>query len=491
MDINFVNLKINNVVAYTNENGKRHTGEAFEDFIPFIEEFTINDPTSFQLRNVNDISQSLEGYDRTKTNKRLTEEVIRRKKIDVTLNDINPTPSMLIFNLTDSVVTCFNNLNIPFILSPLKSEKLKEMWHGKIVIIQVHRLMTPYAANNLLGLSHEEQSNKISYLVDILNKSRYVPTESGSKPANRENYGLGVMSFAQDLWDKISYMDNDFRESTIKVVTSSVLSAENFKTTDSDVTGKDVSIYVPNLQLYFVKGANIAGAKTPALNYDGEQNIFKKFIIPGTKFIYIVDRANKIGDRFYNIGGSIEKVIRCNRFEHHDEGLFQGHFDDNFNLIKIKKADLDKIDDVPYLYTSQEEAHIGADKAKQYEDELRLRRTESEAALLDLKNETNITINRIRKEQEEDKARHARELQESEQRFIQFKRDLESSSLREKNEYEKYGNGMKNYFDERKYVRDDIRYERDSSLETLKTVASVCGVLATGFLVLKQLGKAQ
>jgi hypothetical protein len=50
---------------------------------------------------------------------------------------------------------------------------------------------------------------------------------------------------------------------------------------------------------------------------------------------------------------------------------------------------------------------------------------------------------------------------------------------------------MKNYFDERKYVRDDIRYERDSSLETLKTVAATAGVIATGFLVLKQLGKAQ
>lgn len=469
MDVSFLKLKINTVVAYSLENGKHLEGEAFDEFIPIVNEFSIPDTTALEFKNIHDVNLSINEYDRSSNGRNLAEKVIKNKKIDVTHNDVNVGTTTIVLNFTDTPITCYNSLNLPTILYPLQTTKLKDRWHGKIIIIQIHRLMSPASYNFFAGATHDEEVRKVSYLIDILNKNKYVPTDESQRMPSREGYSLKIIDFAQKFWDSIDYFDPDFKASTIKVVTSSILPDESFRTETTFTDGKYCRIFIPNLQLYFIKGCVVGNERTPALNQDEEYHIFKKFIIPGTKFLYIVDKQNKIGDRYYNIGGQVEKVVRCNKFKHHDDGLFLAHFDEDYSLIKTAKIDLDKIDEVPSIYKTQEEARIGADKTKQYEDELRLRKNELEADLLNLK------------------AKYTRELQENEKRFLQFKHELETNSLREKYNYEQYNNRMKNYFDERKYVRDDIRYERDSFLETLKTVASVCGVLASGYLVVTKL----
>lgn len=89
-------------------------------------------------------------------------------------------------------------------------------------------------------------------------------------------------------------------------------------------------------------------------------------------------------------------------------------------------------------------------------------------------------------EANEQKLRHERELSELRRRMEEESRRAAEESYRYKNEYErnKYSYDLDMHHNKSRY--EEARYERDSFVETIKTVGAVAGVAAAGFMLYKK-----
>jgi len=468
----------------TDGDNKVYPGENYEYYHPFISDVEFKPTTDIKIVHANDVCNNIDAFDANASNKRLNQRVKEEKKIDVTMGDINVAPSQVMLNFTDFDLVCYNSLNFPTVLRPLDTKALKELYRGRVLIMTIHRLPTPANVERITGTNHN--------YIDIMLRHHNNRTNINVKTKNLIN----VLEFANKCWINLSKVDRDYSANSIKVVTFSLIHQDAFINKKSTESGKDYhDLYITDYDLLLTKDSILNYKINPAMNKSLDSNVLKDVVLHGSRYIYIVDRENAIGDRYVNMHGDVKKIAKLSKgeYDYHSDGLYTGIYDSKLGIMPDTMVKLSEINTLSYVYPTIEEALHGANKSELFNQQLTEQRQKYEAE-------------RLHKEAEITRLKNLGHQQETE--FQAFKRDLEgqllrekndyarerneyeSRLLREKNNYESKGYGMKSYFDERKYERDDVSYARESNIETLKTVASVCGVLATGYLIYTKLAKA-
>lgn len=488
MNLEFIQTKQQIACCFMKDGGRIFEGPGFKNYIPLLNELEFQTTTDLKMVHKKDVCNNIETYDENNSNKKLSPGVKEAKKIDVTMGDINITPTQILFNFTDFDIVSYNSHNFPMTLPKLESKTLKDLFRGNIVLMTVYRLNNPNRVIEVTGIDK-------NYLVDILDKNKH-----RNRNNSRFSNFLNVIEYAQQCWEEIDYFKPEYKCNNITVVTFTILSGEVFLFKDRNTnTQQYQSVLLTEHDILLTRDSVFQHKDNPCIDRHMDISGMKGKIFDGSKFIYLIDKDNHLEDRYYISYGDIEKIpkITNGSTNHQPDGLYIGRYNANLGVTVDQPIPLDKIDTLDYVYRTVEEAKRGADKAELYNQELKEREARIRERELELKNinvvnktEYESMIHNLRIENEEIKAKATKELQQHEAEFLKFKRSLESSSLREKTRYENDGYSMKHYFDERKHRYDDVKYERETFVESLKTVAATAGVLATGFMIYKQLNKA-
>lgn len=466
MTLEYIETSCSVVACYMADGDKKmYPGEHYTYYHPIISNIEFKSTTDIKMVHATDVCNNIDTFDSNSSNKRLNQRVKEEKKIDVTMGDVVILPSQVMLNFTDFDLVCYNTLNFPTVLRPLETKALKEMYRGRIVIMSIYHLPTPANVMAITGTDH-------NYL-DIMLRHHRNRTNISVKVKNLIN----IIEFANKCWGELSTMDRDYSANSIKVVTFSYIHQDQFINQKSIENKKSYQdLYINDYDLLLTKESILNYKINPSINKSLDASVLKDVVLHGSKYIYIVDRENSISDRYINIYGEVRKIPKLTKHEcgYQNDGLYTGMYDSSTGIIPDAIINLSEIKNLDFIYTTIEEAKHGANKSEIFNQQLSEQRQRYEAERLN---------------QEAEIARLKNLGNQQDIKFQTFKHDIESRILREKNEYESKNYGMKHYFDERKYIRDDIRYERDSSLETLKTIASVCGIAATSYLLFTKLSK--
>lgn len=486
MSLHFTNIEVEVSCCFMHENGNVVTGPAFNEFKPLLTELEFNATTDIKMVHNTDVCLNIDTIDDRNTNKILSRNIKESKKLDVSINDINIGSTDLVFNFTDFNIVTYNKYNIPMMLAPLDNKILRDKYRGKIVFMTIHRLNNPAIVSDMAGI------NK-NYIKDIKEKTRY------RKLVNSKfNDFCKVIDFADLAWDDVDYLSQDYKCNTIKVVTIGMLDGDrlinNNVTTSILIMNKDILITRDNLFSY---------KENPSLNNEVDITAFKDKIIPNSRFLYIIDNDDNIGDRYYNVNGLTERIPKIKNSQHAGNGLYNATFTEDFNIKIEEYVPIEKLDEVKYVYRTREEAEYGANKVELYnqqikQKEAKLKETEMHYKQMELELQNTIIKNKeeyerlshevkkeqdlFKKEQDRLKAEYDDRVRQKEEDYLKLKHKLDRGSGRNKLKQDKESYRMKNEY-------DNIKYKRDSTLETIKTVAAVAGVIATGFVLYNKLSK--
>lgn len=498
MNLEYVNTKCLVSSCFMTDNGRVFQGVGYKEFHPLISEMEFKATTDIKMVHGKDVCNNIETYDANASNKKLNQFIKEQKKIDVTSGDISIVPSQYLLNFTDFDIVCYNHLNFPITLPRLESKALKDLYRGNMVVMTVYRLPTPSNVTSVTGVDK-------NYLDSILQNNIGL-SNTNVKLANF----LKVIEFANNSWQQLSYMDAEFKANSIKVVTFSQIHQDTFNHKNRLHSSQQFQdVYLNEYDIILSRESVFQYKNNPAITRNIDSKILKDVVLQGTKYIYMVDRDNKLGDRYYNIHGDVVKIpkLSLEASLHQPDGLYTGQYDSIAGTQPDAPIPLDQIDTIDFIYKTIEEAEQGANKSEIFNQQLRDKESQMRHRELELNNgilENKRLAEEARRRNEEDRIRyeheaHTREVeiarlkqegQRQEANLMSLKRELESRGLKEKTEYETNGYGMRHYFEERKYRHDDTRYERETYIETIKTVAATAGVLATGFMIYKQLNKS-
>jgi hypothetical protein len=375
----------------------------------------------------------------------------------------------------------FNKYNIPHLLTPLDNKVLKDKYRGKVIFVTIHRLSNPNVVSDIYN-------NNKNYLTMLKESTKFKKNIN-----NKYDEFTKVVTFAEKCWDETDYLSSDYRCNSIKIIT--VFAIDDSKL----LPGNEESfttLVVPNKNLLITRDTMFAYQENPSIHNDVDLSQFKNDIIPGTDFMYIIDNDDLLAERYFNQFGETKKVPKFKSKQQQISGLYVVTIQENFTLKVDKFYKIEDIDTCDFIYRTQEEADQGADKTALFaqqirEKELTMQHTivqarEKEAGmqqnLLQTKEKYELTVLELKKENERIKSESERLSKENDIKFTELKREIERVGMTDKVHYERNHYGMKNDFERESY-------RRDSSLETLKTVGGICGVLATGVMIYGKLHK--
>ena len=447
-------------------------------YIPLVETFTCDFSTEVSLVDGNNKFNEIRGYNGNNNNRNLNEKAISKHRINLTQNDLSVGSQLLVFNFTNKNISIDTPNGLRKTYVPINNEKLSD-YAGNIVFFEITALNTPSFISKLTGIDN--------YL-NVL--SEHFATNPSTDI--KETYELYL--FVENLLKEKSLDTRQFKSNSIKTVSLLEL-------TSSDVAmmnDGDIFVAGHNLVVSFKSLVDISSNpshKLSGFNTTDYQNILN---LSGVG-LFLNDCDNKIGDRFTYISGKSARIVSLKKNEL-AEGLYRTSFK-NGAIRNEFISSLEDIDNLSYVYKTREEAMSGADTTSIYNDtivknkaELEHMRVESQRALVEqqvhydrLMKEAQMELERVKASSTltQHEAKNKREVMSTEHAERKNESDNYKEILKVLSETHKTNldNGSmhrKNYYEEK-------RYERDSTVETIKTVAAIAGVVATGFLIYKKL----
>lgn len=435
------------------------------------------------LINVQDDSlvfQNVNYYDDKITINNRSKDISLYGKMPVTASDLIMNSVNFVVNLSDTTILIRDSYNIPKMFEPVAFPKITESNKGNVLIFTVHYLSS---------ISFIKAKYNLDNYISFLNDSY----SSSTNPMLAEM--KIVAKYVIDFFNK-----NNIEEvvvnssSTIKVVTVTRINMDIINNTSDTHSGKISNFNLPNKNVVLSIGSFIKAKEHPALivNYKLTEEVFDK-LKSGIVKIFIVDKDDKISDRYLSLAGKTIRVPKVKKVELKD-GLYLINGSDSDNIHDNTRVadnnfitDLDTIDTVKYLYKTREEAETGANKIQAYRDNLELDRL---AALNEIEeSKTKLLI--LRDAFEKEKLEFATNVEKTNKELDLYKMNLEKEAAERKNLFEELSIKRKDYFEHigahRRDNYESMKYERDTTVETLKTVAAVAGVIATGYVIYKKL----
>lgn len=480
------------------------------NYVPILRMLNVSNDNEIRLASGERIEEDITSYNQ---NYRLTvmdEVKVEKTKLNVTTNDLLINTIDIALNFTGKRVTIVGHRGGPKSYAPLKLEPMHE-FQGKLLFLTLYTLNSKENIHRVYGLV-----NYISHLRNSLLDKRDVNSCELR----------GVYEYVLDCYANTKTGVILDSTETYKIATIGVL--------DPDIIKKfgdpDTTIHIRNRQLE-VSFCEILSAPMHDVfsqNYSQDVQVMDTIREHGRSY-FIVDNNDKISDRYMYIAG---KVMKVPKQKNPDRlcGFYDMHIDGKKSLSAHDFTPIENLDSLEYLYKSEEEALYGANKREIYKDTIELKKLDKVNESIELKSETEVLSaeilkqrqefdliikkrlaemeeeNRVRQQLRDEEDRKSRLQYEEEMRrlklqyeeedrkrkahheetMLQLKRDSESAKRQtedHKFNYERNRYQMDNLslYSKREY--EVGKYERDSTIETIKTVGGIVGLVAGGVVL--------
>lgn len=401
-------------------------------------------------------------YNHRVSSQRPNRQVMMRSRLDISTNDLFVGGIRLCLNFTKYTVTIVSESGIPKMYKPLQSQRFTE-YDGELVFFTIHTLNSPYAISGVHGFNN--------YLENLSNR-----LAGTNNPKEKET--LNILNFAINNLQHNRDINNEVASDTLKLVTMFSVREEELIFRD-----KKTELYIANKGLLISSDNIVATSPHPAFKdaLIDDKGVLESIKANGVS-CFIVDDGNLIGERYFNFAGEVIKIPKIESRDNPD-GFYIVSIDADKKLNVNNIIPLSDIDENKYVYKSVEEARDGGDLRSKFMEESELRKIirneesltsklEYEEKLRQIEESSRIRINQLEDEARQNKLAYegsirdlGLELEKTKSESGQQKFKLENESMVRKNDYE------------------TGKFNRDSFVETLKTVGAVAG-LALGLFAL-------
>ena len=435
--------------------------DEFAGYIPVLNLFSINSNEDVKFADGLNKDNEIVSYNRAISSQKLGPTIARKKKLDVTHNDLVVGPVYLFLNFTRYNVTVTEKGEFRKTFLPLVNDKLQE-FSGKLIVLTIRNFNSPKLIQDITGSSN--------YLETLYEKLKMRSTDELEEVKE-------VLLYLKENWSNAKFTDSMSVSNSIKVV-SSIEVDENELSADSE---KTVYLSSRNLLISLETILDVPEHPETTNSLLGTREI--QSLVKNNSFIcYIVDNGDFLGDRYINIAGVVKRINKTKN-PSLVNGLYMITTDDrgeSHSEIVCKIEDIDKSD---YVYKSVEEANIGANRKDQYRDTVDLAKRELEALKVDKNTEILELKAHFEKELRNQSLEHEKRMSELKLEQERKKASREEHALRLKSEYEE----DKYYLDRRSHMSkvdyEERKYERDNTLEVIKTIGGIAGLIAGGFVL--------
>lgn len=457
--------------VYNNTEQKTHlTNDGFK-YLPIVDFIHFSRQEEVRFINGKNINDEIITYNRNTSSRKLNADTVYNNKIEVTQNDLLLGPINIVLNLSQYNITFNTPGDFRKTYLPIKNKKLEE-YYGKIIMLTIHTFNNPITIQHIAGYGNYFETLKDNF------KNR----------GNKKNQELLlVLDYLSSKWLDIKTSDYMQQSHTIKVVTMTVVEETDL------FTVSDKIIYL-SYRDCFVTIEDIINAP----DHPGTENVFntgdlKGYLRDNSFVCYIVDNDDLISDRYINVAGSVKKIIKIK-----NPSMVNGLYLITTNNATGTKSEvvckLEDLNNNQYVFKSIEEANAGADIRSQYKDILEKNRAELESLRLERANENIALKAKYERESLEIKTEYEkrlreqsltfdREMQELKKSFEEFKLSASKEDIKTKSDYDtfRYQLDRKSYQTKSDY--EEGRYARDTTIESIKTVGAIAGLLAGGFVL--------
>lgn len=468
--------------VYNSTTQRAFIDERYKGYVPIVDAFNIRGTADVIFSDTRDKSNEVTTYDRGLSNKNLDHETIRSKKIDTTHNDLFMGPIRIPLNYTSFAISVNMPNEYRKTFPRIDQEKFQQ-YLGKFMIFSIYTLNTPTLIQATTGNGN--------YLETMISKLKL--RQSPEIEEMRRIY-----EFAESKWPLFKQLPNGCIANSIKVICLQVIEEKDL------LSQKDRSIYLRNIDTLVSLENILEMPESPSTQLKGIGGDELLSIIKSNSFVcYIVDNNDAISERYINLAGNIKKINKI-KDPKIVNGLYVIHTgpDGKPNIETV--CTLEDIDKNEFVYRSLEEATRGANIRQRYKDEVELAKSELENArvsssmeAIKLKQEYEARYMQLKLEMEEKLQSLKVQAEQSKVQVVdkknvqeerKFDLDLKREIIKLENEIERYR--LDRASSRTKFYHDERKYERDSTIETLKTIGAVAGLLATGVILYRKFSES-
>jgi hypothetical protein len=479
MPTNFINRSPEMVGVYLtdgatvapSQKGQNYWLPETSRFLPILNMLQFTERAELRLADTAQSSNDIETYNAKTNNYSLNQSLITRNRLDVSAGDLLVGGVRLVLNFMESPVSVKTRSDIPKLFRPLVNSQLED-YKGKLVVLSFHSFNTPTMIRDLTGIANYFENLRL----DKIQRG-----EVNTTPVK-------MLEYLSRCWQ-------EFKPETAKCAPSnSIKLAMVHIYNPSDFMREGIShedLYCSESGLLIRRTDNIFEMGIhPKLS---DSMVANKQIVQSLRdngmSCFIVDNDKRVSARFINFAGQIRQIPQVVD-KHRPQGLYITSIDGDKSLEADSFVPLDKIDESPYIFRSQEEARLGADIRTQTAQTHELTKLELGIEATHLRHDYE---ERIRQMDLDAKRRQAEFDASAKKMDAQYQEALRAIQLsmedrKDRSHHDKYRFevlGMEN-----KHRYESEKYERDTTVETLKTIGSVAGLMAGGYVLYKQLSKS-
>lgn len=468
-------------------------------YVPILRMLNVSNDNEVRLASGDSIQEDITTYNQNYRLTMMDEKLVEKTKLNTTTNDLLINTIDIALNFTGKRVTIVSHRSGPKSFAPLKLEPAHE-FQGKLLFLTLYALNSKENIHRVYGLT-----NYISHL-----KNRLIDKKDFNSCELRDVYGYVLDCYANTKTGVI--LDST---DTYKIATIGIMDSESVK----EFGDPNVTVHIRNRQLEvsFCEILNAPEHDVFSQNYSLDTQVMDTIREHGRSY-FIVDNHDKIADRYMYSAGKVVKVPK-QKNPNRLCGFYHMHIDGRKSLTADDFTPIESIDTLEFLYKTEEEALYGANKKDVYKDEIELKRLDKLNESLERKTEGEITSAELFKQrqefellfkkrmaemEEENRIKQQAREEEDRKRRLQFEEEdrrrkaaYEESMLQIKREAEYRKQQTEDHkfnYDKNRYHMDNLslyskrdyevgKYERDSTIETIKTVGGIVGLVAGGVVL--------
>lgn len=443
-------------------------------YLPLLNLFTLHSNADIKFTTGENVSDDIITHDERATTKRFSQSVMDKSKLNVTQNNLILGTVYVVLNFTKYNLTLTANKSLPDLYRPLSNSSMSE-YQGKLIIFSVTNIGTPseykavYGVNNYLEVLKESYRNEtapgfkemVNFINDVQGYWLLSGNTSDATPSSTIKICRCMQLPEEALLEKGVFQDLYLRQESLVISGKSVVEVGHH----------------PNLSSVGMADRQLVDIMRPH----------------GVSW-YIVDPKDEIGDRYYCVAGTVRAIPKI-KSNDAAPGLYIVATDSDVRITNEDFTPLCDIDNNKYIFKSREEAEMGADKKTLFNHEAELNKiTRNEEveklrmAGLRSKHDSEERLAALERQMAEDRSRHEREMLEAKRRHEAEMANIKVDQRKMDMDFDR----TKFHYDERsmrnKSVYEEERYQRDSTIETLKTAGSLAGLAIAGMMAYRRFG---
>lgn len=442
-------------------------------YIPLLSLIKLDCVNDFRFTTGENISDDILSYNSNTSSQRPLSNIIANNRIDISANDLFVGGILMCMNFTRYCVTLVSSTGVPKMYRPLESIKFPE-YEGYLIFFTIHTVNSPVSIKNSFGFQN--------YIEKIYSARSSDNTAKDKELSEFLSFILNNLQGNRNITDSVI-------SDTIKVVTAYQIHESEFLNRK-----QKQDIYIQNKGILASLDNVVDVSPHPLFN---DAVIDDKTILEGIRdngvSCFIIDNDDLIGDRYINFAGQVIKVPK-HKSKSKVNGLYIGSLDGDKHFTLENLTSLEDLDDNKYIYKSYEQALDGGDLKTKFMEETELRRIirneeaqasklEYEKAFRELEEKSRQRVLAI----EEQSKNRVNELEEQARiSKLEYEKQLRDITLQIEQTKEKttsVKHTLENKGMKKKAKYEEDRYQRDSVIETIKTVGAIAG-LALGIFAL-------